>query len=319
MLDSDTVHVLERMARDVSRAPSNPTIEDRRELMRWMALAYGPPPAQVARREDRTITGPAGDIPVRIYWPVASAPSPPLLLHIHGGGWAIGDPDAYERVCRAYCEAGGCIVVDVHYRRAPEHKYPAALEDCEAGLAWAVENAAALGADPTRIMVTGDSAGGNLAAALCQRTTVPLALQVLVYPVMTALAGAQFASRAELGDGRYFLREHDIKHAEHEYLRVPRDGEELGASPLNAPDTLLATLPPSLIITAEFDPLRDEGEAYATRLRACGVPTDYQCVQGTIHAFVLFSGIIDKGVQTIDHIGRAIRQARADMDRGRRG
>src|SRR6185295_19471726 len=153
--------------------------------------------------------------------------------------------------------AAGCIVVDVHYRRAPEHKYPAALVDCEAALDWTATNAAALGGDGARICVTGDSAGGNLAAALCQRATAPLALQVLVYPVMTARADAVFASRAALGDGRYFLREFDIKNAEREYLNEPGDGDERGASPLTAPGEVLCKLPPTLIITAEFDPLRD--------------------------------------------------------------
>lgn len=320
-LDADTARVLERMARDLAGAPANPSIEERRRLMLRMALDYGPEPAEVARVENRTFAGPRGDIPLRIYWPLAQTTSTPLLLHIHGGGWAIGDPDAYERVCRAYCAAGDCIVVDVHYRRAPEHKYPAALNDCEAALDWAERHAAELGADPARIAVTGDSAGGNLAAALCQRTSVPLALQVLVYPVMSARADAHFPSRAALGDGRYFLREYDIKNAEREYLRHPRDGDEFGASPLSAPDSLLARVPRTLVITAEFDPLRDEGEAYARRLNACGVPTTYECATGTIHAFVLFAGMIAEGRTTISSIGAALRNARLEVgaqDRGAR-
>jgi acetyl esterase len=299
------------MAEDLAAAPAEPTIEERRAIMRSMALAYGPAPADVARIEDRTIVDPGGDVPLRLYWPPSHGPSKPLVLHIHGGGWAIGDPEAYERICRAYCAAGDCIVVDVHYRRAPEHKHPAALEDCETALVWAARNAAGLGADPARIVVTGDSAGGNLAAALCQRAKIPLALQILVYPVMTARADAVFASRTEYGDGRYFLRELDIRNAEREYLADTRDGDALSASPLSAPDSTLARLPPTLIMTAEFDPLRDEGHAYAERLAACNVPTSYECAPGTIHAFVLFAGLIEQGRAAIERIGAAIRSVRA--------
>lgn len=304
--DSETAALLTRMAVDLAGAPAEPTVEERRGLLRRMASDYGPPPAPVDRIEERQIPGPRGPIPLRVYWPKAVRPGAPLLVHIHGGGWVIGDPDGYERVCRAYCDAGRCVVVDVHYRRAPEAKYPAALEDCEAALNWAAANAADLGADPRRIVVTGDSAGGNLAAALCQRATAPVALQVLVYPVISAQARADFASRAELGDGRFFLREADIRRAETEYLSDPREGEEPGASPILARREVLARLPPTLIVTAGLDPLRDEAKAYADRLTEAGVAVDYVCMEGTIHAFVLFAGCIGKGRAVIADIGRRI-------------
>lgn len=310
--DAETAALLAAMAADFADVPAEPTVEDRRAMLRRMALTYGPAPAPVGRVEDREIPGPRGAIPLRIYWPAGPAgPPPPLVLHIHGGGWVIGDPEGYERVCRAYCQAGGCVVVDVHYRRAPEHKYPAALEDCEAALAWAAEAAEALGADPARIVVTGDSAGGNLAAALCQRAKAPLALQVLVYPVISASAQADFPSRAALGDGRFFLREADIRNAEAEYLADPAAGEEPGVSPILAADAVLAALPPTLIVTAALDPLRDEGAAYAARLAAAGVPVEHVCVDGAIHAFVLFAGRISKGGETIAEIGRRIRALQA--------
>src|SRR5215813_7068687 len=246
-LDPDCLRVLQRMGADLVGFPAAPSIEDRRNAIRMMAAAYGPAPAPVARMADRMIDTQAGPLQLRLYWPEAPAHPTPLLLHIHGGGWSIGDPIAYARVCRAYCQAGGCVVVDVHYRRAPEHKYPTALEDCEAALRWAVENARALGADQNSIVVTGDSAGGNLAAALCQRSNA-VALQILVYPVMSASQHASFASRTDLGDGRYFLRHLDIKNAESEYLASPQDGEQTGASPLLASDAVIAKLPPTLII-----------------------------------------------------------------------
>jgi acetyl esterase len=304
--DAETAALLTRMAVDLAGAPAEPTVEERRELLRQMAADYGPPPAPVARIEERQIPGPCGQIPLRIYWPKGAGHDAPLLVHIHGGGWVIGDPDGYERVCRTYCDAGRCVVVDVHYRRAPEHKYPAALEDCEAALNWAVANAADLGADRRRVAVTGDSAGGNLAAALCQRATSPVALQILVYPVISAQARADFPSRAELGDGRFFLRDADIRRAETEYLSDPREGENPGASPILARREILARLPPTLIVTAGLDPLRDEAKAYADRLAAAGVAVDYVCVEETIHAFVLFAGCISKGRAVIADIGRRI-------------
>lgn len=304
--DAETADLLQSMAVDLANYPPAPTLEDRRAVLRQMASAYGPAAARVERLEDRLIDGPRGPIPLRIYWPKDPVGRPPLLLHIHGGGWVIGDPDGYERVCRAYCDAGRCVVVDVHYRRAPEDKYPAALEDCDAALAWTAAHAAELGADPGRIAVTGDSAGGNLAAAACQRASVSLALQVLVYPVMSASSRAQFASRSALGDGRFFLREYDIRHAELEYLSDPAQGEEPGASPILASDAVLARLPPTLIVTAALDPLRDEGQAYAERLAAAGVKVDHLCVEGAIHAFVLFAGRSSKGAAVISEIGRHI-------------
>ncbi|ACG80105.1 esterase/lipase (plasmid) [Phenylobacterium zucineum HLK1] len=305
--DAETAALLAAMAVDFADVPAEPTVDDRRAMLRRMALAYGPAPAPVAGIEDREIPGPAGPIPLRIYWPAEAAARPPLLLHIHGGGWAIGDPEGYERVCRAYCAAGGCVVVDVHYRRAPEHKYPAALEDCEAALAWAAAEAETLGADPARIAVTGDSAGGNLAAAVCQRTSVRLALQVLVYPVISASAHADFQSRAALGDGRFFLREADIRNAETEYLPTPAAGEEPGASPILAADAALARTPPALVVTAGLDPLRDEGRAYALRLATAGVAVEHLCVAGAIHGFVLFAGRIARGRDVIAEIGRRLR------------
>lgn len=307
-VERQTADLLARMASDFAGAPADPTIAERRAGLLAMSELYGPEPAPVARVADRHIPGPVGDVAVRIYWPEQQAEGAPLVLHIHGGGWTVGDPDAYARVCRAYCAASGAVVVDVHYRRAPEHRYPAALDDCEAALNWAVEHAAELGADRDRVVVTGDSAGGNLAAALCLRTRQPVALQVLVYPVLTAQAEADLPSRRALGDGRFFLREFDIKRAEAEYLNEPSDGEELGASPLLAEPATLRRLPPTLIIAAALDPLRDEAERYAVKLHAAGVATEFECVEGTIHGFVLFAGVLNLGKAAIRRIGARIRQ-----------
>ncbi|WP_269715439.1 alpha/beta hydrolase [Caulobacter sp. NIBR2454] len=308
-VDPDTERLLARMAGDFAGAPAEPTVQERREGLAAAAALYGPETLPVGRIEDVIIDGPGGPLPLRIYYPVETRTPVPLLLHIHGGGWVLGDPAAYERVVRAYCAMGGCVVVDVDYRRAPENRFPAALLDCEAALAWAAANAERLGADPARIVVTGDSAGGHLSAGLCQRTSVPLAGQVLIYPVTSASSSADFASRDALGDGRWFLRHFDILRAEAEYFTTPAEQDTAAGSPLSAPPKALAKSPPTLVVTASLDPLVDEGRAYAQALEAAGVPTTYRCVEGTIHAFVLFAGQIALGREIIEQVGAFIRAA----------
>tara|TARA_R110002051_G_scaffold124928_1_gene198322 strand:- start:787 stop:1809 length:1023 start_codon:yes stop_codon:yes gene_type:complete len=309
-IDPDTAAFLERMVRDAAGAPADPTLAQRREGLKAAVAAYGPDPVSVAGIEDRHIKGPDGPVAIRIYQPPrpeGSKARVPLLLHIHGGGWALGDPDGYAPVVRNYCVAGGCVVVDVDYRRAPEHKHPAALRDCLAALAWARRNARKLGADASRIVVTGDSAGGYLAAGVCQQTPVPVALQVLVYPVTSASRKTNFVSRRELGDGRYFLREFDILRAEREYFRTGQNRERAPASPLLASARVLRGQPRTLVVTATLDPLKDEGNAYAAALIAAGVDCELMQVEGTIHGFVLFAGQIAAGRALITEIGRQIR------------
>lgn len=307
MADGPTSALLERIGRDLGTLHAADTIDNRRAALRLMAELYGPEPAPVGRIEQRKVPSPAGGIRLRIYHPETAVTTSPLLLHLHGGGWALGDFATYERVCRAYCRAANAIVVDVEYRRAPEHKYPAAHRDCEAALDWLAAHAAELGGDPARIVVTGDSAGGNLAASLCLHTRVPVWKQVLVYPVLSASASANYPSRAEFGDGRFFLGEAAIKRAETEYLSSLDDGEETRASPLLATTASLSRLPPSYIIAAGLDPLRDEAAAYAKRLRRAGVEVKEEVVEGTIHAFVLFAGAIPAGRAAIESIGAWIR------------
>lgn len=308
--DAETAAFLREFAALAAQAPPDPTIHERRAALDWMADAFGPPKARVARVRERTIPGPGGPVPLRIYWPAGAGAQPPVMLHIHGGGWALGGPKAYERVCRALCEAGGCIVVDVDYRRAPEYRFPAALEDCETALAWTAAHAAELGGDPGRLVVCGDSAGGALAGVVCQRAKHPVALQVLVYPVMTSQAAADFPSRRRLGDGRFFLREFDIRRAEREYLSAPAQGDDPAVSPLAADDQVLRRQPTTLFVVAGLDPLKDEAAAYAGRLRSNGVPVEYVEFEGAIHAFVLFAGRFAKGRQALELIGQRVRGLR---------
>lgn len=310
--DGPTAALLARMESDLAGLPAEGTIANRRAALKFMADIYGPAPMPVRRIEERSIPTPEGALRLRIYHPDDAGAALPVLLHIHGGGWALGDPETYERICRAYCHAAGCIVVDVDYRRAPEHKYPAAYRDCQSALEWLAAHAGELGGEPGRIVVAGDSAGGNLAAAVCLHSAVPIWRQVLVYPVLSASVSADYPSRAALGDGRYFLTAVAISRAEEEYLSAPEQGEETTASPILANADALAAQPPTYIVAAGLDPLRDEAASYASRLRAAGVEVRDEVVEGTIHAFVLFAGAIPKGRAAIDSIGAWIRGTDAE-------
>lgn len=306
-IEPDTAALLADMAADFAGAPPDPTVEQRRQGLEAVAALYGPDPAEVERVETDAAPSVDGAVPLRIYWPKRTTDGPvPLVLHIHGGGWVLGGPQAYERVVRAYCAQGECIVVDVDYRRAPENKHPAALDDCVAALDWAQKNARRLGADPARVVVTGDSAGGHLAAAVCQVSSVSVALAILVYPVMTASRNAGFASRSALGDGRYFLREFDILRAEDEYFDPGQNREKAPESPLLASSEVLERHPATVVFTAGLDPLVDEGGAYVEALQRCGVQAEEVRAEGTIHGFILFAGRIGAGREAIKQIGRRI-------------
>ena len=255
-----------------------------------------PPP--VGQVENRTIPGPGGELPVRIYTPDAEGPHP-LLLFYHGGGFVLCDLDSHDALARQLCNRAGAVVVSVDYRLAPEAKFPAAPEDCYAATCWAVEHAAALGADASRLAVAGDSAGGNLAAVVSQmarqRGGPSIAHQFLIYPVTDSACDTP--SYAENREG-FFLSEDMMKWFWHHYLEEAAHGADPMASPLRAED--LAGLPSATVVTAELDPLRDEGEAYAQRLSAAGVPTECVRYDGVIHGFVSMYEVVDKGADAIE-------------------
>jgi acetyl esterase len=261
----------------------------------------------VARVENRGIPGPAGEIPIRVYTPEGTGPFP-VLVYVHGGGWVICGLDSHDPPCRALANAVPCLVVSVDYRLAPEHKFPAAADDAYAATRWVAEHAAELGGDPRRVAVGGDSAGGNLAAVVAlmarERGGPRLVHQLLVYPVTDA--GLDTASYRENGDG-YFLTRDTMAWFWGHYLRSRADVEDPHASPLRARD--LAGLPPALVITAEYDPLRDEGEAYAARLRAAGVPVRTTRYPGMIHGFFGMLATFDQARTAIDESASALRAA----------
>jgi acetyl esterase len=265
----------------------------------------GPGPAVAAVR-DLVVPSAGGGIPVRAYTPRDAGEGPlPLVVWLHGGGWAIGSIDTYEAPVRALANASGAVVVSVEYRLAPEHRFPAAVEDCLAAVRWAVHQAGELGADPARVAVAGDSAGGNLAAVIARRLRgeIDLRLQVLVYPVTDG--GVNTASYRDFAD-RYGLTAAGMRRFWELYL----DGDDSAhpdASPLRAPD--LAGVAPAFVLTAEYDVLRDEGEAYARALEAAGVPVQLRRFDGTIHGFFRWLQTTDVAGEAIAEAGAALRSA----------
>jgi len=268
--------------------------------------AFGGPLAPVDHVEDRRIPGPAGQIPVRIYAPQASG-TLPVLVYYHGGGWVIGTFDTHEAVCRHLAKQAGAMVVAVDYRLAPEHKFPAAAEDCYAATCWVASNAATLGIDAHRLAVGGDSAGGNLAAVVSlmarDRGGPSIAFQLLVYPVTDH--SYDTPSYRENADGYLLTKEAMVWFWDH-YLREPADGANAYASPLRAAS--LAGLPRAMVITAEYDPLRDEGEAYARRLRESGVDVVLKRYDGIIHGFFMLTGVFDEAIAAISDAATEIRR-----------
>jgi acetyl esterase len=257
--------------------------------------------------EDRLIPAPGVRLPVRIYTPEGITPLP-VLVYFHGGGWVLGDLETHDATCRALANAAGCMVIAVGYRLAPEHKFPTAAEDCYAATKWAVLNAAALGGDPTRIAVGGDSAGGNLAAVVAQmasdRGAPSLVFQLLVYPVTNyAFDTESYRANAE----GYLLTKDAMVWFWNHYLQNESDGQNPYASPLRGQH--LRNLPPALVITAEYDPLRDEGAAYAAKLREAGVPVTHTDYPGMIHGFFSMTKVVDQAKQAINEAGAALKAA----------
>ena len=305
-LDPQARAVLERIAH--ANLPPYPQLgaAGARALYRETRGSLSPLPSEVADVANVR----AGDIPARLYRPFGASASDPLpvLVYFHGGGWTIGDLDTHDVVCRELAIHARCAVASIDYRLAPEHKFPAAVEDAVAATRWLAREAEALRLDPRRIAVGGDSAGGNLAAvvALVLRDEggPDLAMQVLIYPA-TDMA-ADTASHMRFADG-YVLTREAILWFRGNYLRGPEDESDWRASPLRAQD--LSRLPPAYVVTGGFDPLLDEGRAYADRLRAAGVPVTYECFEGMVHGFVTMGGVIAAAHHALSRCGLALRLA----------
>lgn len=280
-------------------------LEGREAVLSFKELEGEPEP--VAGIRDLTVPGPAGELPVRLYTPEGKAPFP-LIVYFHGGGWIRGNVEVSDKPCRALANASRCIIASVEYRLAPESKFPVAVEDCYASTRWLATHAGELGADPGRVAVGGDSAGGNLAAAVAlmarDRGGPELVYQLLIYPATDA--GGEYPSRRENADG-YFLTTRAMEWYWKHYLAGEADAVHPYASPMKTGD--LSGLPPALVVTCEFDPLRDEGEAYARRLAQAGVVVRVSRYEGMIHGFLWMGGVVDRTRDLLDEAGRELRAA----------
>lgn len=276
-----------------------------RYRIRQMALTISRNPIPVGVVRDLSIPGAAGDIPARHYRPENDAESP-LLVFLHGGGWVVGDLDSHDNLCRLICRDAGIHVLSVGYRLAPEHPAPAGLDDAYAAYRWAVNHGADLGARPGAVAVGGDSAGGNLAtvvARLGRDDGVPPAMQFLLYPVTDP--GGRTRSMALFASG-FFLTAHDMEWCREQYLGGSQlEVTDPRVSPLLAED--LSGLPRAMVVVAGFDPLRDEGEAYAERMRDAGVTVDLRRMSSLIHAFGNFWPLGGQSAIAMAEINSALR------------
>ncbi|MBL6954500.1 MAG: alpha/beta hydrolase [Alphaproteobacteria bacterium] len=312
-VDADLQNILD-MIKAAGRLPYREvSVAEARAGYQAMVSLLDPEEEPIHRTEDRAIPGPAGEIPVRIYWPREIAPGESLgvFIFLHGGGFVIGDLDTHDPLCRRLCNGGDCIVVSVDYRLAPEHPFPASGEDCIAAMQWCAANAAELGGDSRRLAIGGDSAGGNLSAvcALHARDNggPELSLQLLIYPAVAPSMDSP--SHAAFGEGHLLTRDNMDWFMEQYY-----GSRDLTAEPNFAP--LIASdhgnLAPAEIIVAGYDPLRDEGMAYAKTLAAAGVPVNLVNYEGAVHAFIQFHGTSAACREAVAHCGAVLKQALSD-------
>ena len=314
-LDPQARALLEQMAETGMPPLSGQDIASARESVLAFAQLGGDPES-VSRVEDRRIPSPDGTIPVRIYTPAGSGPFP-VLVYFHGGGWVLCNIDTHDPVCRSLANAAECLVVSVDYRLAPEHKFPAAADDCYAATQWVMNSASLINGDADRVAVGGDSAGGNLAAvvALMARDRGGRApvFQLLIYPATDYyLPGT--SSYQHNADG-YFLTKDDMKWFWNHYLSKEADAANPCACPLRAAS--LTGLPSALVITAEFDPLRDEGEMYAARLRESGVSARLVRYDGMIHGFFSMAGVLEQGKDALGLAAGELRSAFAGAEKAK--
>jgi acetyl esterase len=289
------------------------TPADARRFYRERRDVTQPVAPKVAAVHALEADGPGGTIPLRMYRPIGTEPRTalPVLVYYHGGGWTIGDLDTHDTLCRQLANAAGCAVVSVDYRMGPEHRFPAAVDDCIAATRWVGQNAAMLAVDACRLAVGGDSAGGNLAAvvALAARDAgdQPIVFQLLIYPATDMRLAAP--SHTSNGQG-YLLTRDSITYYRENYIDNVAHWEDPRASPLLHPD--LSRLPPALVLTAGYDPLRDEGLHYAQRLSESGSRASYVCFERQIHGFITMGKVIDEANLAVALCGTAVRVAFAE-------
>ena len=289
-------------------------VEQARTALLQLTLNTCLPRQEVERTNERSIPVEGGEISIRLYWPENSKrEKKPLIIQYHGGGWALGDLDTHDTICRYYCNQVSAVVMSIHYRLAPEFTFPTGVEDCYTALCWSVENAESLGIDPQRIAVTGDSAGGNLATVVSilskERNGPRIKYQALAYPGvdLTPEDVDKYPSIKKFGCGDYFITAEDLVWLKQVYFKTDEDAYTVPASPILSDE--LAGLPPTLILTAGFDPLVDQGKAYADKLKSVGVDVEYQCLEDTIHGFITFAGAMESGKKGLEIISEKIKKS----------
>ncbi len=299
--------LLNQLANPSAPPISSLTVEEMRQNRDQMSIV-NPNPPPLHSIVDHTLPGPLGEIPVRIYTPTGEGPFP-VLLFFHGGGFVVGSIEASDSICRMITSATPCITVSVGYHLAPEYPYPAGPEDCYAATKWVAEHATEFHGDPARIAVGGDSAGGNLATVVAliskERGGPKLLFQLLIYPT-TDNHQPGTASLQENAHG-YLLTREAVEWFDRHYQPPNLDQKDPHAFPLYARD--LRNMPPALIITAEYDPLRDEGEMYAQRLQEAGVPVTLTRYDGMVHGFFGMTGVVDQSKIAILESVSALRKA----------
>lgn len=316
-LDPQAKALLDQMAKAYAASPPQPSPSTPAEHAAAYRAGYhqvdplGGEPEAVANVINRSFAGPAGPVPVRIYVADTTVTgSRPLVLYYHGGGFIGGDLDTHDRLARQLANRSGAVIVSVAYRLAPEHPFPAANDDAYAALRWATSEARSLGADADRVVLVGDSAGGLISAATAIRARdergPKVAKQILIYPNTDTRPGVHHTSWRTF-DGMILNRAEMDQNLSY-WLPAAVDGTQPAASPLLARD--LRNLPPAVVITAEHDPLRDEAEAYARRLREAGVTVEATRYPGMIHGFAQMAGVLDAGKRVVNHIANEIRETR---------
>ena len=316
-LDPDVKAALDKKA--AAGGPAQHEVDPKELRARQEGLQRLPGP-EVAAVSDHAVPGPHGDVPVRVYVPIIPHPNPlpegegnreplPVCMWFHGGGWIYGSVDSNDATCRALANAAGAIVVSVDYRLAPENKFPVPFDDSYVATAWAAENAASFGGDPSRLAVAGMSAGGNLAATIALRARdeggPALVHQSLIYPVLDR--DFERPSYAENGSAYYNLPLEMVQYCWDSYLSSEADGTNPYAKPMAAED--VSGLPSAFVLTVQYDPLRDEGEAYAERLRAAGVPAEVSRYDGVVHGFFNMGIPFARTSEAVDEVAADLRKA----------
>jgi acetyl esterase len=311
MLDATLDAILKQMAENPAPKLWEMSPTQGRQMYLQMRDLFEPKGVAIGKVDAIEFPGPGGPIPARVYTPVGMAGrTTPACIYYHGGGWVIGDLDTHDVTCRMIANDSGCRVISVDYRLAPENRFPAAFDDSYAALTWLEKNAATHSVDPNKIAVAGDSAGGNLAAAVAlaskQKGGPKVSFQALIYPVTQARA--QTDSMNALATG-YFLEKAGMDWFCDQYLNPGDDIDDPRVSPLAAKD--LSGVAPALVIVAGFDPLKDEGKQYAAKLKEAGVPVELVEFDSMIHGFITMGGVVPQAAEASKLIGKAMQGAMA--------